>query len=90
MPIDWNDPCAKAAELSRIYHERLGAGAVKMVRTKSADNEREAQWYQSDMTLLRQEMRDAEDACRAKQGLPQLRRRFAITVGSRRTLPRFP
>lgn len=84
VPIDWSDPCAKAAELSRIYHARLAGGAVKMVRTKSADNEREAQWYQSDMTLLRAEMYRAEDDCRASKGLPPIHRRFAITAGSRR------
>lgn len=87
MAIDWTDPCAKAVELSRIYHERLSSGAVKVVRTKSADNEREAHWYQGDMTLLRAELQRAEDECRAKQGLPALRRRFAITAGSRRTGP---
>lgn len=85
--IDWNDPCAKAAELSRIYHLRLTAGAVKVVRVKSADAEQEGQWYQTDMGLLRAEMQRAEDECRASQGLPPLRRRFAITAGSRRTFP---
>jgi hypothetical protein len=87
MPVDWSNPCEKAAELSRIYHLRLTAGAVKVVRTKSADSEREAQWYQSDMSLLRAEMQRAEDECRAQQGLPPIRRRFAITAGSRRSGP---
>ena len=87
MPIDWADPCAKAAELSRIYHERLSGGAVKMVRTRSAGGEREGQWYQTDMSMLRSEMQRAEDECRAKNGQPMIRRRFAITAGSRRAGP---
>jgi hypothetical protein len=87
IPINWSDPCAKAAELSRIYHLRLSSGSVKVVRTKSADSEREAHWYQGDMSLLRAEMQRAEDACREQQGLPPIRRRFAITAGSRRTGP---
>ncbi len=87
MPIDWTDPCAKAAELSRIYHERLTAGAVKRVRTRSAGGEKEGEWFQTDMSLLRAELQRAEDECRAKTGQPALRRRFAITAGSRRTAP---
>ena len=87
MAIDWTDPCVKAAELSRIYHERLSGGAVKMVRTRADGGEREGQWYQTDMALLRAEMQRAEDECRAKQGLPPIRRRFAMTAGSRRTGP---
>ncbi len=85
--IDWEDPCARFTELHRIYMSRLTTGVVKMVRTKSADTEREAQWYQGDMKLLVSEMQRAEDECRVKNGLQPLRRRFAITAGSRRSLP---
>lgn len=87
MPIDWTDPCAKAAELSRIYHDRLTKGAVKMARRRSAGGEMEGQWYQTDMSLLRVELHRAEDECRAKNGEPPIRRRFAITAGSRRVAP---
>lgn len=89
MAFNWAaaDRCQQAAELRRIYMARVGAGggAVKLVRTKSMDNEREAQWYNSDISILRAEMLSAEDDCREINGLPRLQRRFAITAGSRRT-----
>ena len=93
--FDWNnpahvaDPCLRAAELRRIYFERIRqGGSVKLVRTKSLDNEREAQFYNGGIDGLKAEMDAAIDECRAMQGLPALRRRYAITAGSRGS-PRF-
>lgn len=86
MPFNWGNStaCERAAELRRIYFERIGPGGVKLVRTKSLDNEREVQFYNADLSVLRAELQRAEDECRVEQGLPPIRRRFAMLAGSRR------
>lgn len=84
--VDWSDPCARAAALKAAYHERLAGGTSSRVRFRSGDNEQEVQTSHSGASLaeLKRAWWDAEDECRALQGLPPLRRRFAITAGSRR------
>lgn len=84
----YNDACLRAEYLSKIYLDRVATGGVKVVRTKSMDHEREAQWWNTDLATLRSERDKAVDECRAEQGLPKLNRRFAMLAGSRRVPPR--
>lgn len=88
VPTIYNDPCLRAEYLTKIYLDRVASGGVKVVRTKSMDHEREAQWWNTDLATLRSERDKAVDECRAQQGLPKLQRRFAMLAGSRRTSPR--
>lgn len=85
-PIDWSDPCVRAAALKAAYYDRLAGGTSQRVRFKHGENEQEVQTSMlvSNMADLRREMREAEDECRKKQGLAPLNRRFAIVAGSRR------
>lgn len=84
--IDWDDPCARAKALRDAYYDRLGGGTAQRVRFRHGDNEQEVQTsvLQGNLSVLRREMQDAEDACRKLRGLPPLNRRFAIRGGSRR------
>lgn len=84
--IDWTDPCARAAALRDAYYERLHGGTSTRVRFRAGDNEQELQSSHSGPSLadLRREWWAAEDECRAAQGKPPLRRRFAIRAGARR------
>lgn len=84
--IDWCDPCARAAALKAAYFERLHGGTSTRVRFRAGDNEQEWQSAHAGASLaeLKRAWWEAEDECRALQGLPPLRRRFAIRAGSRR------
>lgn len=83
-PVDWTDPCARAAALREAYFNIIKGGSVSLVRTRAAGGEREVRFAKSEQSTLRTEMWAAEDACRAQQGLPKLQRRVAIPAGSRR------
>jgi hypothetical protein len=78
--VDWNNPCQRAEALRTAYHERLTGGTSTRVRFRSGDSEQEVQstFPGGSLAELRNAMRDAEDECRKSQGLPPLRRRFAI------------
>ena len=84
--IDWDDPCARAKALREAYFDRLGAGTGQRVRFRHGDNEQEVQSSvsQGNLATLRLEMHNAEDECRKLNGLPPIKRRFAIVGGSRR------
>jgi hypothetical protein len=84
--IDWNNPCERAKALRNAYYDRLAGGSAQRVRFRHGDNEQEVQTsvMQGNLSMLRREMMDAEDACRELQGLKPLNRRFAIRGGSRR------
>lgn len=83
-PVDWTDPCARAEALRSSYFDLVKGGSVSLIRKRAAGGESEVRFAKGDMSLLRTELWAAEDACREKQGLPKLQRRFAITAGSRR------
>lgn len=83
---NWDDPCERAKALRDAYFDRLAGGTAQRVRFRHGDNEQEVQTstLQGSLNALRQEMQNAEDECRASQGLPPINRRFAIVGGSRR------
>lgn len=84
--VNWSDPCARAEALRNAYYEALAGGTSRRVRFRAGDNEQEVQQSISGGTLadLRKAMWEAEDECRASQGLEPLRRRVVIRAGSRR------
>lgn len=84
--IDWCDPCERAKALKVAYFERLQGGSSTRVRFRAGDNEQEFQSAHVGGSLaeLKRAWWEAEDECRAAQGLAPLRRRFAIRGGSRR------
>lgn len=88
MAIDWADPCARFAALQQAYFTLLsgGAGAEKLIRTRSGDTEEEVRYSAANLPLLKQEMEAAERDCAAKNGVALPRRRFAIRAGARRDL----
>lgn len=82
--VDWSDPCARAEALRKAYYEMLTTGTSTRVRFRAGDNEQEVQKAIGAGSLadLRRAMLEAEDQCRAAQGLSP--RRHAVTAGSRR------
>jgi hypothetical protein len=84
--VDWDDPCARAKALKAAYFERLAGGSSMRVRFRAGDNEQEFQSAHAGASLaeLKRAWWDAEDECRASQGLSPRPRRFAIRAGSRR------
>lgn len=86
IETDWDDPCERAKALKAAYFERLAGGTSTRVRFRAGDNEQEYQSAHAGALLaeLKRAWWDAEDECRAAQGLAPLRRRFAIRGGSRR------
>jgi hypothetical protein len=83
-PVDWTDPCARAAALRDAYFNIVKGGSVSLIRTRAAGGEREVRFQKGEQALLRTELWAAEDECRASLGQPKLQRRFSITAGSRR------
>ena len=83
-PVDWSDPCARAAALAAAYFSMVSGGAIQTIRSRAAGGEREVRYHKSEIATLRQEMWRAEDACRETNGEAVRRRRFSITAGSRR------
>ncbi len=86
-PIDWNDPCQKAAALNNAYFALLTGQREIEIRTRTLDAEEMVRFQSVDIEKLRIELQSAQrDCCRAN-GLPDPNRRFAITAGSRSDIP---
>ena len=84
-PVDWTDPCARAAALSKAYYTLLSGGAEVEIRTRTLDAEEVVKLQPGNLATLRTEMQDAQDACAALQaGRPQGNKRFAITARFKR------
>jgi len=81
--VDWNDPCARFQALQSAYFELVRGGQEAEIRTRTLDAEDLVRFTKADMNALRMEMRSAEGACLAAQGLPNPNRRFAIGLGYR-------
>lgn len=82
--VDWSDACARAKALTDAYYGIVAGGSETLIRHRTEQGEREVRFGAHNLDVLRSEMRAAEDACRATQGLPPINRRFAITAGARR------
>lgn len=76
--VDWSDPCAAAAALRPYYFRALAGGAEVSIRF----DDRSVTYSQANLTELRARLEGFEEACAKLQG--GTRRRFAITVGTRR------
>lgn len=83
-PVDWSDPCARAAALREAYFSLLSGGQEAEIRTRTLDAEEMVRFARADLNTLRSEMRRAEDECAAANGAPNPNRRFAISLNYRR------
>lgn len=81
-PVDWTDPCARAATLSNAYYALLSGQQEQVVRTRSGESEDEVRFAAANLDALRSEMQAAQAECAALTGTPNRRRRFAIQAGS--------
>lgn len=78
-PIDWTDPCQKAAALTNAYYKLLAGEQEIEIQTRTLDAQELVRFAPSNLDALRSEMQDAQDACAAaKAGRPQCNKRFAI------------
>ena len=84
IPGDTYDPCASFIELRTAYHEALKGGAIRRVRFRNGDEERETEFDGTNLEALKAAMDQAQRECIAKtNGRPV---RSAIGIG--RHLPR--
>jgi hypothetical protein len=81
MPVDWQDPCARAAALREAYYT-LVQGGEQSVRLKNGDHEEEVTYGKTDLARLASELRQAEADCAAVNGTAG--RRYAIRGGAMR------
>ncbi len=61
--IDWSDPCARAAELRRAYHELVAGEKESVLRSRSNDVEEEVRFHPANLTELKAAIAEAEAAC---------------------------
>lgn len=79
-PIDYTDPCARAAALRTAYYSILAGDRESLIRTKTNEGEREIRFQAGNVLKLEAELRRAEAECAAT--LPAaVGPRFAITAG---------
>ena len=83
-PINWTDPCARAAALSQAYYELISGSREVEIRTRTLDAEELVRFQAIDLKTLQVEMLKAQSECAASQGLPNTSRRFAIGLTHRR------
>lgn len=82
--INWSDPCDRAAALWDAYN-RLVSGTQESDVTYQANGvTRRVRYSQANLAYLLNAIREAENECAIQEGRPPVRRRFAITAGSRR------
>jgi hypothetical protein len=77
LVIDWSDPCAALAEISKAYYDVLtGNQAIKV------NYEQRDVWYnKANLPDLLREMRRLEPLCAAKNGVTLPRTRRALVGG---------
>jgi hypothetical protein len=84
MAVNWLDPCARATALWDAYC-RLIAGQQESSVTYAGNGvTRTVNYSSASLDRLLNEVRAAQNECAAVRGLTPVRRRFAITAGSRR------
>ncbi len=86
-PIDWTDPCARAAALSSAYYAALAGSREIEIRTRSFDADELVRFLPVDIEKLRIEMQSAQSECAKARGHRDPNRRFAITAGNRSDIP---
>ena len=67
-PVDWDDPCARAAALRSAYYDLLAGKREVRIRYRSSDTEDDISFAQASTAALQNELRRAEIACAVKQG----------------------
>ncbi|UDL95498.1 hypothetical protein LGH83_04555 [Lichenihabitans sp. PAMC28606] len=87
--VDWTDPCARAAALTSAYYAILSGDREQRIRTRTLETETDVTFAASNVTVLRDEMIAAQNACDIANGQPDPRRRFAISAGSLTSRRRF-
>lgn len=83
--ISLDDPCKRAAQLKAIYYRLISGTSEASVKYTGNGVSREMSWNIANLTMLKAEIREAEEACAATGG-EQPRRRYAIAAGSRRII----
>lgn len=76
--IDWTNPCDRYQALNKAYFNLVSGALEVEIRTRTLDAEEMVRFSKAEMNVLRNELRSAEAACLASQGLPNPNRRFAI------------
>ncbi len=73
--------CVRAGRLRKAYDDALLGRSAQEVEQKAGDSGRRVKFQPqtaAQLAALKRELDEAEAACAAAQGLPRLRRRFAI------------
>jgi hypothetical protein len=86
LPTDPTSPtywCDLAAYLRERYYAALAGDRETLIRDRGPDSEQEVRFGNLNLQGLKDELTRAEEACAAANG-QVVKRRFAITAGSRR------
>lgn len=81
--IDWSNPCARFQALQKAYFSLVSGQQEVEIRTRTLDAEEMVRFNQANLNVLRIEMRSAESACAASNGVPNPNRRHAIGLSYR-------
>lgn len=80
-PVNWADPCARAAALRSAYFAAI-SGQARAVRFQTGEHIQSVEYGPTNAETLRTEMLAAESECQALSGKP-VSRRHAIQIGAR-------
>ena len=84
-PVDWTDPCARAAALRDAYYRMVSGQQETEIRTRTLDAEEMVRFAGGDLDALRNDLATAESECLAKMaGQPVAPKRFAISLRHQR------
>lgn len=81
--VDWNNPCARFQALQSAYFALVSGQQEVEIRTRNLDAEELVRFNPTNMNALRIEMRSAESACAAANGVRNPNQRHAIGLSYR-------
>ena len=85
VPVDWTDPCARAAALRDAYYRMVSGQQETEIRTRTLDAEEMVRFGPGNLDALRNDLSAAETECLAKlAGQAVSPKRFAIGLRHKR------
>lgn len=80
-PVDWTNPCARAAALSSAYYTLISGGQETFIHTRTYDSEQRVRFEAAKVDVLKRELEQAQAECDALTDPARRPRRFCFTGG---------